>query len=711
MGYYQTMPTMKNMQVDTGLRDGSLESPWQKLNATVTGAQALPGQVYDCLIVGAGITGITAGLLLQKAGKQVIIAEAQTAGFGTTGGTSAHINNFADTTYAEARSAFGAEGAQLFADAIREGAGLINSNIENFGIECDYAEKKGYLYAENEDEVKQLADIFEGMQQVGVEAVYTDKAPTPVPFLKALEIPGQAQFHPIKYLKSLQAAFLEAGGILLPHTFIEKLEQEDGVHLANAGAQQIRARKVIYATHLPPGITVFSFRCAPYRSYVLALKLKAGKYPDALIYDCQEPYHYVRTHEINGEQLLLIGGNDHKTGHDDPEKAFADLEKYARNYYSVSSVKYRWSSQYYIPADGFPYIGQIPFMADGILTATGFNGNGMMLGSISAKILADQVLGVENKYSQLFSPHRIKPIDSFMELVKENADVAYHFVADRFGIPETDSLNRLRPGTGKIVELDGTKLAVYRDENGTVNALNPTCTHAGCLVNFNSAECTWDCPCHGGRYAIDGSVITGPPTKALQQISINIQNNYIMPTKNKAAASAATGRSPEAESALKELFVDELKDIYWAEQHLVKALPKMIKNATSEELKNTIQTHLAETEGHVSRLEQVFESIGEKAKAVKCEAMEGLLKEADEMMKETDKGTEVRDVAIISCAQKVEHYEIASYGTLKTLAGTLGFSEAQDMLQQTLDEEKNADQLLTGVAESYVNEAAAAETE
>lgn len=184
-----------------------------------------------------------------------------------------------------------------------------------------------------------------------------------------------------------------------------------------------------------------------------------------------------------------------------------------------------------------------------------------------------------------------------------------------------------------------------------------------------------------------------------------------MPTKNKAAASAATGRSPEAESALKELFVDELKDIYWAEQHLVKALPKMIKNATSEELKNTIQTHLAETEGHVSRLEQVFESIGEKAKAVKCEAMEGLLKEADEMMKETDKGTEVRDVAIISCAQKVEHYEIASYGTLKTLAGTLGFSEAQDMLQQTLDEEKNADQLLTGVAESYVNEAAAAETE
>lgn len=181
-------------------------------------------------------------------------------------------------------------------------------------------------------------------------------------------------------------------------------------------------------------------------------------------------------------------------------------------------------------------------------------------------------------------------------------------------------------------------------------------------------------------------------------------------TKNTKAANAATGRKAEAESALKELFIDELKDIYWAEQHLVKALPKMIKGATSEDLKNTIQQHLEETEGHVSRLEQVFESIGEKAKAVKCEAMNGLLKEADELLTETDKGTEVRDVAIISAAQKVEHYEIASYGTLKTLAGTLGYTEAQDLLQQTLDEEKNADQLLTQAAET-INESALQETE
>jgi ferritin-like metal-binding protein YciE len=185
-----------------------------------------------------------------------------------------------------------------------------------------------------------------------------------------------------------------------------------------------------------------------------------------------------------------------------------------------------------------------------------------------------------------------------------------------------------------------------------------------------------------------------------------------MPTKtNRGAAAADASRTPEAESALKELFIDEIKDLYWAEKHLVAALPKMIKEATSEELKQTITNHLEETKNHVTRLESVFESIGEKAAAKKCLAMEGLLKEATELLSDTDKGTEVRDVAIISAAQKVEHYEIASYGTLRTLAGTLGFSEAQELFNATLAEEKNADRLLTQVAENYVNEAAAAEVE
>ncbi|MDN3551173.1 ferritin-like domain-containing protein [Mucilaginibacter aquaedulcis] len=184
-----------------------------------------------------------------------------------------------------------------------------------------------------------------------------------------------------------------------------------------------------------------------------------------------------------------------------------------------------------------------------------------------------------------------------------------------------------------------------------------------------------------------------------------------MATKTNKKAASAANRTPEAESALKELFIDEVKDIYWAEKHLASALPKLIKGATSEDLKTTITNHFEETKNHVTRLERVFAAIGEKAVAKKCLAMEGLLNEATELLTDTERGTEVRDVAIISAAQKVEHYEIASYGTLRTLAGTLGYSEAQSLFDQTLAEEKNADSLLTQVAENYVNEAAAAESE
>jgi len=501
-------------------RDGYCESPWQK-DLSPQGQnkyKSKPGEVYDCLIAGGGITGLTTALLLQKAGKHTVIAEARRIGFGTTGGTSAHINTFADTTYPEAEKAFDEKGARLFANAINEGFELIRANIDNLKISCDYETKTGFLYAEDEDQVRQLDEIYAGAAKVCVPVKYTDEVPTPVSYLKALQFDGQAQFHPLKYLQGLQKAYLAAGGIILENTRITGIETNNGIHKAESGTTSFRAKAVIYATHMPPNINLFNFECAPYRSYVMAVKLKSGKYPDGLIYDCQEPYHYVRTHIIGGQELLIAGGLDHKTGHEDPEKAFGDLEKYIRKYYNVSSIKYQWSSQYYIPADGLPYVGQLPFAGENIYCATGFNGNGMMLGSISAKILTDLVLGRENPYTDLFKTSRIKPVDSFSEFVQENADVAYHFVADRIGVHETDSLKRLQPGTGKVVEIDGEKIAAYRDETGAIHALNPVCTHAKCIVNWNSEEKSWDCPCHGARFDIDGKVLTGPATRDLQQI-------------------------------------------------------------------------------------------------------------------------------------------------------------------------------------------------
>jgi glycine/D-amino acid oxidase-like deaminating enzyme/nitrite reductase/ring-hydroxylating ferredoxin subunit len=512
---------MKNMETTKNiLRDGDRESAWQANVPAInpTAFEPLADKVYDCHIVGAGITGLTAALLLQRSGKQTIVADAAGVGFGTTGGTSAHINTFGDTTYKEAEGAFGEEGAKLYKDAILTGYGIIKSQVETLGIACDYEEKPGYLYAEDEQQAKELDTVYEGAVKVGIAVKYVEDVPTPVQYVKALQFDGQAQFHPVQYLQGLQNAYINAGGVILENTLIKTINTDNGIHVAEADLINIKARTAIWATHLPPNLNVFNFRCAPYRSYVIAVTLKNDDYPDALVYDMQEPYHYVRTHTINGEKLLLVGGNDHKTGHEDAEKSFADLEEYIREYYDVDAVKYKWSSQYYVPVDGLPYVGQLPFAADGIYCATGYNGNGMMLGSVSGEILADLVSGKENPFADLFSPSRLKPIDGFMEFVKENADVAYHFVKDRVNIKETDTLKNLQPGTGKVVEVDGEMVAAYRDEQGEIHALNPVCTHAKCIVNWNGAEKSWDCPCHGARYDIDGTVLTGPATRALEPI-------------------------------------------------------------------------------------------------------------------------------------------------------------------------------------------------
>ncbi|MDT3402232.1 FAD-dependent oxidoreductase [Mucilaginibacter terrae] len=509
---------MKNV-VSKLNRDGKQVSPWQH-TSKIPVIHHHENMVYDCLIVGAGITGITAALKLQLAGKTTLVAEAFTIGYGTTGGTSAHINTFADTTYTEAESAFGKEGARQFAHAVNEGLNLIRKNVEEYRIDCDFKILPGYLYAEDEEQVKQLDDIYKGAVSVEVPVEYVSDVPTNVPYQKALKFDGQAQFEPIKYLHRLAQEYLKAGGIILQYTKIDEVESGDGVHVAKTGQTSIKAKSIIYATHMPPGINVLNMRCAPYRSYVFGVKLKDDKYPDALVYDLQEPYHYVRTHVINGQKLLIIGGNDHKTGHDDEEAAFADLEEYTRQYYNVDVVKYRWSSQYYVPVDGLPYVGEMPDRADGIYCATGFNGNGMMLGSVSGAILADLILGNANPLSQLFSIKRFKPIDGFTEFVKENADVAWHFVADRFKAEEIKALNDVETGVGKIIELDGKKVAAYRDEQGELHTLSSVCTHMGCTVKWNTTEKSWDCPCHGARFDIDGNVVTGPATVNLEKVNV-----------------------------------------------------------------------------------------------------------------------------------------------------------------------------------------------
>nr|WP_295926706.1 FAD-dependent oxidoreductase [uncultured Dyadobacter sp.] len=478
-------------------------------------------ETYDTLIVGAGITGLTAALMLQKAEKKCIVADAHHAGFGTTGGTTAHINTFADTTFAEVEKAFSEEAATRFARAIAQSVETIDQFVQTYNIDCDFEWKRGFVYAETDQEAKELDNLYESALRAGVQASRTGTVPTSASYRKAVVFEGQAQFHPLKYIGGLQKAFVAAGGTVLENTQIREVSSTDTHHVAVADNVEIKAKTIIYATHIPPGgINVLHFRNAPYRSYVIAATLKNGAYPPDLVYDMQDPYHYFRTHTVDGQPYLIAGGHDHKTGHGDPEQSFADLIAYTSELYEIDTVVTRWSAQYYVPADGLPYIGHLPGASAGIYAATGFNGNGMILGTVSARVLSDLILTGESEYKDLFDPARIKPIAGFAEVVKENADVVKKFVGDRFGIDEIGSFSEVPSDSGAIVEYQGEKLAIYRDKQGEVYALDPVCTHAKCIVQWNNAEKSWDCPCHGARFDCQGKVLTGPARADLDKINV-----------------------------------------------------------------------------------------------------------------------------------------------------------------------------------------------
>jgi len=397
-------------------------------------------------------------------------SEAANIGFGTTGGTTAHLNNFFDTTYNEAISNFGLDNAKLLAEAGREAIGIIQNNIRNFTIDCDFEEKSAYLFALDEKQQKQLKDIVDGASKVGIEMNYTEEISFPVPFKQAVIIPGQAQFHPIKYIKALCDEFQSLGGIIQEDCLCESHDEQEEAVILKTSKGEIRAEHVVYATHIPPGQSILHTVNAPYRSYAIAFSLNDNTYPRDLGYDLTDPYHYYRIQEIDGENLLIAGGEDHKTGHEEDTGAcFSRLENYVRQYFNVDTARYSWSSQYYEPTDGFPYIGKLPGSKGNVFTATGFRGNGMIFGTISSQIITDLIISGNSRYETMFSPSRIKPIAGFTEFVKENAFVAYDFIKDKLFAEKISSLAEVKEGEAKVVKYEGNSYALYKENNGKMH--------------------------------------------------------------------------------------------------------------------------------------------------------------------------------------------------------------------------------------------------
>ena len=502
-------------------RDGNCTSLWQD-DILVYKPENDPdtATIYDVAIVGGGITGISTALLLQKAGKKCIVIESYNLCFGTSGGTTAHLNTILDTPYTTIIKNFGKENAQLVARAAAEALDLIRSNISFYNIDCGFEEASACLFSQTREQTEELDEIYEACQEVGLDISYNLSLPVNIEFEKAVEVRGQGKFHPVQYVYALARAFEEAGGVIMQHCRVNGVQDTEGLTV-ETGNGNFRAANLIYATHIPPGVNLVHLRCAPWRSYAMAFTLKDKRYPDELVYDMYDPYHYIRSQKIGRKEFMIVGGEDHKTAHiGNAEVPFLKLESYILKHFNVDEFLFKWSSQYFEPADGLPYIGHLPGHPGNIFVASGYGGNGMTYSGVAAQLLKNMILEENSPYIKLFDPNRIKPVAGFTSFIKQNVDVLKKFVGKWFDKEKLEEFAEMAPGEGRVVKYNGETVALYKDEHGELHAINPVCTHLKCSVAWNNAEGSWDCPCHGARYSCEGRVLTGPADHDLEKIEV-----------------------------------------------------------------------------------------------------------------------------------------------------------------------------------------------
>jgi glycine/D-amino acid oxidase-like deaminating enzyme/nitrite reductase/ring-hydroxylating ferredoxin subunit len=504
-------------------RDGACISLWQDtVPDFIPQAKAKTDRRFDVVIVGGGLTGVTTGLLLQKKGLNCLIAEAHNICFGTTGGTTAHLNTFFDNPYDQVKTDFGEDNAQLVAKATKQSLALFQEHIEEYAIDCNYEKKDGFLFAQTDEQVEKLQKIYEASKEAGVKVAHADGIPVPIEYKKAIVYADQAQLHPSRYVHALAKEFEKAGGIILQNCIIDKFDEQDGILTIESNQGTVKANHLIYATHIPPGVNILHFRCAPYRSYAMAVSLKDNNYPEGLAYDMYDPYHYYRTQVVDGKKYLIAGGEDHKTAHlQNTESCFTHLESHIRKYYNVDEIAFKWSSQYFEPADGLAYIGHLPGNPENVYVATGYGGNGITYSHIAAIALTNLITSGESDFVKLFNPGRVKPVAGFSSFIKENVDVVKEFFKKRFSVSGLKEVADIAPGEARLIKYEGESIALYKDMNGKLHAIDPVCPHAKCLVDWNSAEKSWDCPCHGSRFSYDGELLTGPSRHGLELIEIS----------------------------------------------------------------------------------------------------------------------------------------------------------------------------------------------
>lgn len=479
----------------------------------------------DVAIVGGGITGITAGHLLAKAGKSVAVLEALQVGGGTTGFSTGNLYSIVGEQLQKVRSKFDTETMRAVVASRTAAIEQIENTVHEFAIACDFHRSPWRLLSETQDDTSSLQKEYEACLDAGLEAYIDSAAPLPFTISAALRIENQAQFNPMQYTKALAAQAQKAGCAVFEHTPVIRI-QEGSPNILYTANGTVTAGKVIHATHSPKGVKAVHALLGPYREYAIAVKLNSGNYPEGIFWTILgTSHHSIRSYTSrSGENYLLVLGEPHKVGHKkDNEICFQNLETYIRARFDVKSVEYHWSAQNYKSADCLPYIGAIN-QKSGVYIATGFATDGLTYGTLAAMIISDLILGNENPWSKLYDPHRRNPLKSAGRFIKENVHVFMDYMKDMPYQAEAKRFSAIMPDEGKVVEIKGEKFAAYRDEAGELHQVSAVCTHMKCIVNWNEEEKSWDCPCHGSRFKVDGQVIEGPAIINLPKMEVNNQH-------------------------------------------------------------------------------------------------------------------------------------------------------------------------------------------
>jgi len=477
----------------------------------------------DVLVVGAGITGLTTAYLLAREGMQVVVVERDQCASADTGHTTAHVTMVTDTRLQTLVSSFGRSHAQAVWDAGLAAVATIDDIVRTNELDAAFGWVDGYLHAprgeQSDDEQASLMKDARLASELGFDAEFVTS--TPLVGQYGIRFTGQARVHPRKYLAGVASAIEQMGGRIYERSPTQVFR--DDSRSVTVNGHTVAFDHVVIATHNPlvglertGGAALFQTKLAPYTSYVVAARVPRGTVPDALWWDTADPYTYIRLEPQGEHDLVIIGGEDHKTGQqEDTQVPFRRLTERLAILVPDAVVSHRWSGQVIETPDGLPYIGE---SAERQFTATGFGGNGMTFGTLAGLMIADAVRGRTNPWAELFHPGRKALTRGLWDYLKENADYPYYMIRDRFAGAESRTLREVRRGEGVVIERDGKKLAAFRDASGAVVTRSAICTHMGCTVGWNAADQTWDCPCHGSRFRPTGEVIAGPAESPLPNV-------------------------------------------------------------------------------------------------------------------------------------------------------------------------------------------------